>query len=360
MPVNSAPQSLCLLRLSALGDASHALALVRDLQAARPDMAITWILGKGEAKLVEGLDGVELLPFDKNSGWAGLRELRQQLAGRRFDALLNLQLALRAGIASTAIRARRRIGYDWARSKEAHSLFINERIAPGGTHVLDAFRQFLAPLGITPGPPQWRLPVPAAAHAWAAEQLPGAQPTLLVSPCSSHPLRNWRPERYAAVADHAAAQGWRVVLCGGRSALERDTTDQILAAMHAPALDLVGKDTLKQLLALLGRASLVLAPDSGPMHLANAMGSAVLGLHACTDAERSGPYSDRRWCVNHYAAAAEKFLKKPAAELRWGKRIEFPGVMDLVGVDEVIDRFDAYARAADARGRLPAWPHGGR
>jgi heptosyltransferase I len=354
MPVNIAPRSLCLLRLSALGDATHALALVRALQRAMPGLAITWIIGKGEAKLLEGLDGVEFIVFDKKAGLAGYRELRAKLAGRRFDVLLQLQLALRAGLASTLVRADRRIGFDRGRSKEGHSLFINERIAPGGHHVLDAFLQFLAPLGIAPGPVEWRLPVPAEAHAWAAQQLPGDQPTLLVSPCSSHPLRNWRAERYAAVADHAAARGWRVVLCGGRSALERETADAILAAMKAPALDLVGKDTLKQLLALLARASLVLTPDSGPTHLANAMGTAVLGLHACTDAERSGPYSDTRWCVNHYAEAVGQFLKIPAADVRWGRRVEFPGVMDLVTVAEVLDRFDAYAAAADARGRLPA------
>lgn len=353
MPVNTAPQSLCLLRLSALGDATHALALVRALQRARPGLAITWIIGKAEAKLLEGLDGVEFIVFDKKAGLAGFRELRAKLAGRRFDVLLQLQLALRAGLASTLVRADRRIGFDRARSKEGHSLFINERIPPGGHHVLDAFLQFLAPLGIAPGPVEWRLPVPEAAHAWAAQQLPGDQPTLLVSPCSSHPLRNWRAERYAAVADHAAARGWRVVLCGGRSQLERETTDAILAAMTAPALDLVGKDTLKQLLALLARASLVLTPDSGPTHLANAMGTAVLGLHACTDAGRSGPYSDSRWCVNHYAEAVAQFLKIPAGEARWGRRVEFPGVMDLVGLAEVVERFDAYAAAADARGRLP-------
>jgi heptosyltransferase I len=155
-------------------------------------------------------------------------------------------------------------------------------------------------------------------------------------------LRNWRPERYAAVADHAAAQGWRVVLCGGRSQLERDTTNAILAAMSAPALDLVGKDTFKQLLALLARATLVMSPDSGPAHMANAMGTPVLGLHACTDAERSGPYSDRRWTVNRYAEAAEKFMGKPAGQLAWGRRIEFPGVMDLVTVDDVVARFEAF------------------
>jgi heptosyltransferase I len=352
MPVNIAPRSLCLLRLSALGDVTHALALVRALQRGLPGLAITWIIGKGEAKLLEGLDGVEFIVFDKKAGLAGFQALRAQLAGRRFDVLLQLQLALRAGLASTLVRAERRIGFDRERSKEGHSLFVNERIAPGGHHVLDAFLQFLAPLGVAPGPVEWRMPVPGDAHEWAAQQLPGDQPTLLVSPCSSHPLRNWRAERYAAVADHAAARGWRIVLCGGRSQLERDTADAILAAMSAPALDLVGKDTLKQLLALLARASLVLTPDSGPTHLANAMGTAVLGLHACTDAGRSGPYSDTRWCVNHYPEAVSRFLRIAPGDVRWGRRVEFPGVMDLVTVPEVADRFDAYAAAADARGRL--------
>ncbi len=342
MPVKPAPRSICLLRLSALGDAVHALAVVRALQQAFPGVPVTWVIGKGEAKLLEGLDGVEFVVFDKKAGLAGWRDLRARLAGRRFDVLLNMQLALRAGLASTAIRASRRIGFDRGRSKEGHGLFINERIPAGGHHVQDAFLQFLRPLGLAPGPVQWHLPVPAAAHRWAEEHLPGETPTLLVSPCSSHVLRNWRPERYAAVADHAASKGWRIALCGGRSALERETADAILAAMQAPALDLVGKDTLKQLLALLGRARLVLTPDSGPAHMANAMGSAVLGLHACTDAERSGPYSDRRWTVNHYDQAARTFLGKPASALPWGKRVEFPGVMDLVQVDEVIARFEAF------------------
>lgn len=342
MPMNSAPRSICLLRLSALGDATHALALVRQLQHAWPGVAITWIIGKGEARLLDGLDGVEFVVFDKQAGFAGYRDLRARLSGRRFDVLLNLQLALRAGLASTAVKADRRIGFDRGRSKEGHSLFITERIPAGGHHVLDAFLQFLVPLGLTRQPVEWRLPVPATAHAWATEQLPGDQPTLLVSPCSSHVLRNWRAERYAAVADYAAARGWRVVLCGGRSALERETADAILAAMKAPALDLVGKDTFKQLLALLARATLVVSPDSGPAHMANAMGTAVLGLHACTDAERSGPYSDRRWTVNRYAEAAERFMGKPAGRLAWGRRIEFPGVMDLVTVDDVVARFEAF------------------
>jgi heptosyltransferase I len=340
----SAPRSICLLRLSALGDATHAVPLLRTLRRAWPEVAITWIIGKGEARMLEGLEGVELLPFDKNSGWAGLRDLRARLAGRRFDVLLQMQLALRANLLSALIRADRRIGYDRARSKEGHAWFVNERIPPGGHHVLDAFGKFCEPLGLVQDRVEWNLPVPAAAREWAVEQLPGEQPTLLISPCSSHVLRNWRPERYAAVADHAASRGWRIALCGGRSQLERDTGDAILAAARTSMLDLIGKDTLKQLLALLERATLVLTPDSGPAHMANAMGSKVLGLFACTDRERCGPYSDLRWSVNHYDAAARKFLGKPATALPWGKRVEFPGVMDLIGIEEVIERFEAFRR----------------
>ena len=346
MSTPAAPHSICLLRLSALGDATHVLPLVRTLRRAWPQVPITWILGKGEARLLEGLEDVELLVFDKSAGLQGLRDLRGKLAGRRFEVLLQMQLALRANLLSALISAERRIGYDRARSKEGHSLFINERIQPGGHHVLDVFGKFCEPLGLRQEQVEWNLPVPQAARDWAAQQLPGDQRTLLISPCSSHELRNWSPDRYAAVADHAAARGWRIALCGGRSALERSTGDAILAAMKHPALDLIGKDTLKQLAALLERATLVLSPDSGPAHIANAMGSKVIGLFACTDRERCGPYSDLRFSVNHYDEASRKFMGKPASELRWGKRVEFPGVMDLIPVEEVIERFDLFESGA--------------
>jgi heptosyltransferase I len=146
------------------------------------------------------------------------------------------------------------------------------------------------------------------------------------------------------VIDHVASRGWRVVLLGGPSAAERTMADAVLAACRRQPLDLTGRDTLKRLLALCTRAQLLLGPDSGPMHMANSVGTRVLGLHAASNPDRSGPYSDRRWCVNKYDAAARKYLGKPASELAWGRKIEKPGVMDLIGVDEVIDRYEAAAR----------------
>ncbi|WP_313204243.1 glycosyltransferase family 9 protein [Stenotrophomonas sp.] len=340
----SASSSLCLLRLSALGDVTHVVPLVRTLQAARPDTPIHWIIDKVGHKLLDGLPGVVFHAYDKKTGMAGVKELRKQLPPGRFDALLQMQVAFRANLLSAFIPAERRIGYDRSRSKDLHGLFINERIPDRpGIHVLDAIGSFCEPLGMRQTEVSWDLAVPPSAYEWAAAQWPDdGRPVLMISPCSSHVMRNWYADRYAAVANHASARGWQVVLCGGRSELERSMADAILTQLATPALDLVGRDTLKQLPALLARANLVMTPDSGPMHIANAMGTKVLGLHAASNPHRSGPYSDRRYCVDRYDDAARKYLGKQAADLKWGTKIEFDDVMELITVEDGIAAFERY------------------
>src|SRR3546814_9940775 len=134
-----APATICLLRLSALGDATHVVPLVRTLRRAWPGVALTWVIGKGEYRLLEGLEGVEFVVYDKKTGLAGMRALRRQFGGRRFDALLQMQVAARANLLSAFVPAKRRIGYDRPRSTDLHGLFINERIPDRlGIHVLDA------------------------------------------------------------------------------------------------------------------------------------------------------------------------------------------------------------------------------
>jgi len=335
---------LCLLRLSALGDVTHVVPLVRTLQAARPQTPIHWIIDKVGHKLLDGLPGVVFHAYDKKTGMAGVKALRHQLPPGRFEALLQMQVAFRANLLSAFIPAERRIGYDRSRSKDLHGLFINERIPDRpGIHVLDAIGSFCEPLGLRQDTVSWDLAVPPAAFEWAAAQWEDdGRPVLMISPCSSHVRRNWYADRYAAVATHAQARGWRVVLCGGRSELERSMADAIQAQLETPALDLVGRDTLKQLPALLARADLVMTPDSGPMHIANAMGSKVLGLHAASNPHRSGPYSDRRYCVDRYDDAARKYLGKQAVDLKWGTKIEFDDVMELITVEDGIAAFERY------------------
>jgi heptosyltransferase I len=337
------PESVCLLRLSAIGDTCHTLAVLRRLQDAWPATRFTWIIGRFEHRLMSLVPEVEFISYDKRGGLAELRRLRHLLAPRRFDVLLHMQIALRASLIAALVRADRRIGFDLRRARELQWLFTNERIADrGDEHVLDGLMGFADLLGAPPAPPRWDLPLPLAALAYGERLVPDARPTLLISACSSHALRNWRPERYAAIADHAAREhGMRVILCGGPGPVERGMADAIVAAAHAPLIDQVGKDTLPELLGLMRRARAILTPDSGPAHMATLVGLPVLGLYAATNPARSGPYLSRASCADRYDDAARAFLGKPATQLRWTTKIERPGVMDLITTGEVAAHLDA-------------------
>jgi heptosyltransferase I len=337
------PRSLCILRLSAIGDTCHVVPIVRTLQQAWPATQITWVIGRVEARLMGLLPGVEFITVDKRAGWRAWRHLRHALRGRRFDVLLHMQLALRASLLSLAIPARRRLGFDRARARELQWLFTNERIAARvDEHVQDSFFGFTDALGLTTRRLDWQLPLPEAARAYATRLVPDAQPTLVVSPCSSHRQRNWSVERYAAVVRHAVQRhGMRVILCGAPDDYERGFAARIAAAAAVPLINQAGQDTLPELLALLERATVLLTPDAGPAHIGTLAGVPVIGLYAATRLQRSGPYRSRAWCIDAYDAAARRFRGRSARALPWTEKIEVPGVMELIDVAAVTERLDA-------------------
>jgi heptosyltransferase I len=336
------PRSVCILRLSAIGDACHIVPIVRTLQQAWPATQLTWIIGKAEARLVSMLEGVEFIIVDKRATAAARHAQQAALADRRFDVLLHMQLALRASLLARRVRAPHKVGFDRDRARELQWLFTDTRIAPRvREHVLDSFFGFTEALGLAQRVLRWDLPLPQAALDYAQHLIPDAQPTLVISPCSSHALRNWLPERYAAVAEHAALQhGMRVILAGGPSALERDVGAQIERQCRAPLVNQIGKDTLPELLALLARARMLVTPDSGPAHMATMVATPVIGLYAATNPRRSGPYLSRHWCVDAYPQAARTFRGVEAEELPWTHKIEEPGVMQLIQVGQVTAKID--------------------
>jgi heptosyltransferase I len=342
MPLAQPPERVCILRLSAIGDTCHVVPIIRTLQHVWPTTQLTWIIGKTEARLMKLVEGVELIIVDKRSGLSGLRNLQKQLRGRQFDVLLHMQLALRASAMAGVVNAPIKLGFDRARARELQWLFTNERVAPRTReHVLDSFFGFLVSLGITERVLEWNIPLPEDAISYADMLMPDAQPTLVISPCSSHPLRNWAADRYAAVADYAVERhGMRVILAGGPTPLEKETGAAIERLVKVPVINQIGKDTLPQLLALLSRARALIAPDSGPVHMATMVGTPVIGLYAATNPARSGPYLSRRWCVDAYGEAAVRFCRKQPDELPWTRKIEVPGVMDLITVSSVIAKLD--------------------
>ena len=342
LPADRPPRSVCILRLSALGDTCHVVPVIRTLQRSWPETQLTWIIGKAEARLLGLIEGVEFITVEKRAGLSAARELRARLAGRRFDVLMHMQLSLRASLLSRLVSARVRLGFDRARARELQWLFTSAQIAARAReHVLDSFFGFPAALGITERVLRWDLPLPAEALEYAERLIPDERPTLVISPCSSHELRNWRPERYAALAEHAVRRhGMRVILAGGPSAIERRMGEQIERAARLQLCNQIGRDTLPQLLALLARATVLVSPDSGPAHMATMVGTPVIGLYAATNPQRSGPYLSRRWCVDAYPEAARRLRGCEPQALPWTTKIEVPGVMDLIEVHQVTAKLD--------------------
>lgn len=340
--------SICILRLSAIGDVCHAVAVVQAIQRAYPNTQITWVIGKVEAMLLKGLPGVRFVVFDKRGGLAAYRQLRKDLP-ETFDVLLHMQVALRANLAAACIRAKRKIGFPKAISKELHGFFVSER-APLAhkPHVLDGFAAFAEAIGVTISRPEWQIPISLQDRSFANSQLKliteEGRPVLLVSPSASKAERNWLAERYGAVMEHAYAQGFALVLCGGPSAAEALQSKEILQHCKAPVLNLVGQTSLRQLLALISQAAIVLSPDSGPAHMATTQGVSVIGLYAHSNPQRTGPYFSHESTIDAYSQHIRQQTGKAASQLPWGTRAKGEDLMSAITVKQVIDSFNTLAR----------------
>ena len=343
MFANSAPENICVLRLSAIGDTCHALAVIRNLQDNWPDARITWVIGKTEAALMGDIRDIEFITFDKRKGLAAYRQVARSLSTRRFDVALCMHASMRANLLCRMLPAPVRLGFDKARARDFQWLFTNRRIgAAREEHALDAMMGFARDIGAQPTELRWEIPVGDAERSFA-QQYTGSR-TVLISPCSSQRsrnFRNWPAERFVAVARYLAERVQaNVVLTGGNSALEKDYARII--SEQAGATNLVGQTSLKELFALIAAADVVLCPDSGPAHMATAAGTPVIGLYATSNPDRTGPYLSRDLCVNRYPDAVERYLGKRVADLRWGQRVRHPEAMDLITIDDVISKFDKF------------------
>ena len=337
--LSSAPASLCLLRLSAIGDCCHAIALVQAMQRQWPETKITWITGKIEAKLLQLVPNIEIIVFDKDAGIRAYLDLWKQLRGRKFDVLLHMQAALRASIASLGIRAKHRLGFDRQRAKDGQWLFTNYKVSATGEHVVDGFMAFGQALGLTDVKPHWSLLVPEEALRWANSYV-AQQPLLLICPASSKAYKNWTAEGYAALVDHAHHQGMTVMLIGSPAPQERALAANIEQLTDNVANNLVGETSLPQLLALIDVANLVVAPDTGPTHMATLMGTPVLGLYAHHNPKRTGPYYCRDYVVSAYDEALLAETGRTTEQLPWRTRVKDPVAMQRITISQVTAQFD--------------------
>lgn len=333
--------SFAIVRLSALGDVTLTVPLVRTLRAAYPGARLTWITSPLAFALLDGLAGVEFIVIDKPSTLGDYRTLAHRLRGRKFDALLALQANFRVNLIYPFITADIKLGFDRQRAREGQWLFTNRRIRYAREHLLDSFLAFGQALSVKHPLIIWDLPLENADLAFADQQLAGDGPFLAVNPAASKAERNWSEEGYLTVLRAAHAR-WKLtaVLTGGSQPDEIASGIRIADQLPGRVINLIGKTTPKQLAAVLKRCDCLLAPDTGPVHIAVAVGTPVVGLYAVAPPELSGPYFYPDLVVDKYPQAVRTFLRRDPDKVPWNTRVHHPGAMALIQPDEVLEKLE--------------------
>ena len=328
---------VCIVMMSAVGDTVHVLPVVTALKRHDPTMHLSWILQPLPSSLVRGHPAVDrIIPFDPSRGWRAFTDIRGLLRRQKFDVVIDLQVALKAGIVTALTRARRKVGFDRARARDLNWLFSTERIpAHPPQHVQEQYLEFVRHLGVDPEPVAWDLGPYPDERPWQQEFVADVGgPYAAINVATSNPDRDWLPDRWATVVDALDERyGLRTVVVGGRSARELAARDAITAASRAAPIDALGSG-FRKLVGILDASELVIALDSAPLHLAVAAGRPVISLMANADPRRTGPFrSYHDLIVDAYHDPGE--VAPVSMQRRWGR-------MTRITVDDVLARLDVW------------------
>ncbi|MFT2109580.1 glycosyltransferase family 9 protein [Marinomonas sp. 2405UD68-3] len=329
---------IAILRLSALGDVCHAMFVVSAIKKRYPNASITWITSPLEAHIVRHLPAVTVCVYDKKAGIKGMIALRRALSHVTFDVLLHMQWSLRASALSRMIKAKKRIGFALSHSREKQSWFVNELAPePRGPHVLDALFSLAEAIDVTELPESCDI---------ILEPLTVALPDqfVVINPSASKQERNWTLEGYRSLIHFFAERNIPVVLTGSPASTEVEFANTLLEdpsiESHA-VTNLVGKTSISKMLSIIHASKLVIAPDTGPAHIATLVGTPVIGLYAHSNPKRTGPYKDLSKVVSVYDDLAEKEYSKSVAELPWAARVHDAHAMSYIQLEQVLEKVTA-------------------
>ena len=340
--MNNIINSIGILRFGALGDVCLTIPLVRILQKHLPHTKIYWVISRSFYPLVEGLSNVNFIIMDKPKSLIDYWYCYRQLQTYYFDVLLVPQATLRSNILCSLIKARVKYGYEKLHSRDFQRWFVNKTVSAKPEHLIESFLRFSEPFGIVDNEINWQLPLEKRDREWVKTQLASfSGKWIAICPCASKKERNWLGERYIATVNQLKKHwDFNVILIGSASPLEKTMAQVISEHLQTPCLNLVGKSSLKQLAALLSTVDVLLSPDTGPLHIAQAMGTPVVGLYAVASPEKTGPYFSERWVINKYPLAVKTILKKDPSKVSWHERVHSTEAMKLITVDEVVNKLE--------------------
>ena len=302
--------NIALVKLSSIGDVVHALPVAAALHADLPQARLVWIVEHREAAVLRGNPALsEIVPVDTR-GWRRARTplavaeatgalvgLRRHLRASRFDVAIDLQGLVKSGVITAATRAPLRIGFTAAHCREGlNVLFTNQRVtpSPAARHVVDRYLTLVEPLGARARAVEFALPTEGAAEERIDDFLMGAglkprERLVVLNPGAGRPDKRWPIENFRALAQRLVdVAGASVLVIWGPN--ELGEARAIAGPVRGGRATLAPPTNLDELLAVLRRASVVVAGDTGPLHLAAALGTRCVGLYGPTTVERNGPY----------------------------------------------------------------------
>jgi heptosyltransferase-1 len=308
---NLAPARIAIVKPSALGDILHSLPVLTAVRRRFPSAHITWIVNQSYEVLLKGHPDLSAtLPFERHPYRAGVvtglkrqRDFFGALRRAEFDLAIDLQGLFRAGLITWLTGAKVRIGLSSAR--EGSRLFYTHVVQDGGfsVHAVDRYWQVVEALGDAPPHKTFALPVQAEARAWVQEKLTGLpRPWLAVAAGARWLTKRWPPAHFAELVRRAQARfGGSALLIG--SSDERPLSEEAARLLQGPCHIFAGETNLAQLTAVLAAADVAIANDTGPLHIAVALGRPVVAPYTCTSVTKTGPYGQfhravqtKVWC----------------------------------------------------------------
>ena len=333
--MNKLAPKICVLRLSALGDVINASSILYYIFKKYPKADITWITSKDSQEVLANLCyKIKIITIDKKQNIASFFSLKKQLKNKEFDYLLHLQTAIRASFFSLAIKAKVRLGFAKDRAKDLQWLFCNEQMKISKkNHVIDNFLMSLNYLDIPYQKPIWKFKENTNFEEDIKKKF-GQKKYVLICPCASKAQRNWSQDNYIKLINHLLEIGY----CAAISATNSKSHQQVINAIKDKIQNTNCKYfskgfSISYLFSLVKLATFVIAPDTGPIHIANAFNIPVIGLFAHSDPNRTGAYFFSKYQVSVYQNNVTNKKNK------WAKRAKGEKLMQQIKYEDVIKKF---------------------
>ena len=326
-------RAILIVRLGAMGDIVHALPVAAALRARFPDARIDWVVDERHRDLLELVRVVDrriALRTRSASLRRRMMELRRTLTRESYDIAIDVQGLLKSAVVARLSGARRVLGFTAPQLRErAARVFYTETCDPGDTaHVIEKNLTLAASLGADVSRIQFPLTVPASAALDALHHrhsAAGDTPFVVLNPGAAWPNKRWPPDRFGAVAEWLRrAHGLRSVVTWGPG---DETTAAAVVDGSAGAAALAPQTSIADLIAIVRGAALMVSGDTGPVHLAAAVGTPVVGIYGPTDAARNGPWSADDVTVSRFTACGCHHQRR-CRVARW--------CLEDISVDDVI------------------------